>query len=658
MSTIVFGQYEQYINLVTPYLSDSIRSGFFFFKTPNNFQPGSLYNLYRQYAPDYDNNLTLLESYIDPQLHFTHYKYQQTYKGIKVEGAYCIEHYDQQGNLAIINAKIADSINKSPKPQININRDLEKILNTIRKEAGDKIVFAWEDSAWEADLKHELNDQNATYYPSPSLIWAIDTMKNMQMIIPGYRYSLAYQFEVTIVSPYYQSYTYYIDATNGSVLKRISNLHNDGPAQIFGYGTRTIDTQWKGGTTNKFILKTNDNGRNIHTKLSANDNNIWGLIPNVKSSNDTWGNSDIVETTTHYFASNSWDYFRGEFGRDGQDNNGREIRIRTQCVNMYPPNNAYFHHTNLGHNILTFGVTSNTHMDFGIDQTVVGHEFTHGVTYHSAGLTYEYESGALNESFSDIFGVVIKAKMLENNNTNWLQGADINTLPEDIRSLKDPKNYYVHIENNSSVLGQPDTYGSGFWYSGNGDNGGVHINSGVQNKWFYLLANGDNGYNDLNNYYNVHGIGIDNAAFIAYVTLTNFLFPSSQYSDSWIASIAVAKIFWGECSEVTKSVIDAWYGVGMPIITICDDQLSTSELEDTNIQIYPNPTNDKINISLPTEENTTISIFDVTGKLIERFESNQKFITKDVSKLSNGTYLIQFDKNTNESIMKKLIIQR
>jgi hypothetical protein len=76
LSSLSFGQYQQYINMVTPYLKDSIKSGFFYFKTPNNFQPGNLYQVYRQNTPDFNNNMILIDSHVDSLVGFTHNKYQ------------------------------------------------------------------------------------------------------------------------------------------------------------------------------------------------------------------------------------------------------------------------------------------------------------------------------------------------------------------------------------------------------------------------------------------------------------------------------------------------------------------------------------------------------------------------------------------------------
>ncbi len=97
---------------------------------------------------------------------------------------------------------------------------------------------------------------------------------------------------------------------------------------------------------------------------------------------------------------------------------------------------------------------------------VVGHEISHGLTSNTANLVYSYESGALNESFSDIFGAAVEFDALGYNNGDWLMGEDRGSA---IRSLSNPNQY-----------GDPDTYFGTYWFTGAGDNGGVHTNSGVQ----------------------------------------------------------------------------------------------------------------------------------------------------------------------------------
>ena len=120
---------------------------------------------------------------------------------------------------------------------------------------------------------------------------------------------------------------------------------------------------------------------------------------------------------------------------------------------------------------------------------VIGHELTHGVTQNEAALLYKGQSGALNESFSDVFGSLIKQKTLNQtaDQADWLirQGlftSKVNGVA--LRSMKAPGTAY-----DDKVLGKdPQPAVLKDLYTGTADNGGVHINSGVPNRAFYLAA--------------------------------------------------------------------------------------------------------------------------------------------------------------------------
>ena len=122
---------------------------------------------------------------------------------------------------------------------------------------------------------------------------------------------------------------------------------------------------------------------------------------------------------------------------------------------------------------------------------------------------------------------------------------------------------------NPNAENQPDTYLGDDWYTGTGDNGGVHFNSGVQNFWFYLLCNGGTGTNDLGNDYDVDSLGMEKASAIAYRTLTYYLTSASKYLDARLGSIQAAEDLYGTCSDEVNAVKHAWYavGVGLDIIT-------------------------------------------------------------------------------------------
>lgn len=164
-------------------------------------------------------------------------------------------------------------------------------------------------------------------------------------------------------------------------------------------------------------------------------------------------------------------------------------------------------------------------------------------------MVIQNESGALNESFSDIFGTVIEY-YAKPQTANWIIGEEI--TPFGIRNMSDPNS-----------LNAPDTYNGQFWYSGDLDKGGVHTNSGVGNYWFYLLAIGGSGTNDFGDSYSVSGISIDSAALIAYRTLTVYLTPNSDYYDAREYSIQAAEDLFGPCSPQVEATMDAWNAVGL-----------------------------------------------------------------------------------------------
>lgn len=147
---------------------------------------------------------------------------------------------------------------------------------------------------------------------------------------------------------------------------------------------------------------------------------------------------------------------------------------------------------------------------------VVGHELTHGVTQYTSNLVYAFQSGAINESFSDIWGEFVDLTNGRGNDSDavrWLMGED---LP--IGAIRDMKN--------PPAFGDPDRMSRYLdlpWYH---DNGGVHFNSGIGNKLAYLLTDGD-----YFNGYTVRGMGIPDVAKLFYELQTKLLTAGSDYFD-------------------------------------------------------------------------------------------------------------------------------
>jgi thermolysin len=211
---------------------------------------------------------------------------------------------------------------------------------------------------------------------------------------------------------------------------------------------------------------------------------------------------------------------------------------------------------------LTLGGQSWNYTSGALD--IVAHELTHGVTQFTSDLAYMNESGALNESFSDMMGVSAKffyqAQRSGLPPPTYTLGADIigpgDSGPAGIRSMADP-----------ALFGQPDHYSRKEPGCTNrcdlGDHGGVHTNSGISNQAFYLAIEG--GVNRTSGM-SVQGVGAGNREQIEkvfYRAFTFMLTANSTFSLARAATIQAAREQYGVGSTVDRAVTQAWTAVGV-----------------------------------------------------------------------------------------------
>ena len=238
------------------------------------------------------------------------------------------------------------------------------------------------------------------------------------------------------------------------------------------------------------------------------------------------------------------DFYEQVLGRNSLDDKGMELKSVVHYGKAY--NNAYWDGEKM-----TYGDGDGklfSPLSGGLD--VVGHEMTHGVTEHTAGLNYRGQSGALNESWSDVFGELIE-QWAENKSgfgtldaakgADWLIGEDVftpGTEGDALRSLKAPGTAYK---------GDPQPAHMKDYKKMSGDNGGVHYNSGIPNKAAYEAA--------------IH-VGSDKVAKIWYSALTTYLKPDASFADAAGATIAAAAKLYGT-GDVTQAITDAWTAVGI-----------------------------------------------------------------------------------------------
>ncbi|WP_027342801.1 M4 family metallopeptidase [Hamadaea tsunoensis] len=218
--------------------------------------------------------------------------------------------------------------------------------------------------------------------------------------------------------------------------------------------------------------------RRVNLNTSANYLCTATSFLGLQSTTRTEGGaaSSVADVNSVYtMIGKTEDFYRAKFGLDSFDGQGAQVRATVRACHTSgscPYQNAYWEGTQF-----VFG------QGFATDD-VVAHEYTHGVTEHSAGLMYAYQSGAINEALSDIMGELIDQADNPSKSAadKWLMGE---TLPIGaIRSMKQPELY-----------GQPSCYGCTYWETDPQllDNGGVHTNSGPANYAAYLIATGMSG---------------------------------------------------------------------------------------------------------------------------------------------------------------------
>jgi Zn-dependent metalloprotease len=187
---------------------------------------------------------------------------------------------------------------------------------------------------------------------------------------------------------------------------------------------------------------------------------------------------------------------------------------------------------------------------------IVGHEMQHGVTLFSEALFYFNEPGALNESWSDVFGTLLE-RHVDPAGFNWRIGEDCFTpdIPGDaLRHMDDP---HAAKDGGLTVDDDPDHYSER--YRGPADNGGVHINAGIANKAFYLVSEG--GSHHLGGI--MTGIGADKAGQVWYRAVTTYMTVLTRFAGARTATLNAAADLYGSSSTEWEAVCEAWSLVGV-----------------------------------------------------------------------------------------------
>lgn len=360
-------------------------------------------------------------------------------------------------------------------------------------------------------------------------------------------------WHVTFFPNIVDRWEYFVDAHTGEIHQFYNHTCTAGPETATATDLkgidRTIHTYELGGTY--YML---DTQRPMYNGATSDlpDDPVGGIVTlnlnnqpveatssslsHNTSATNNWSNPTAV--SAHYNARLCYDYFRVTHSRNSLNGSGSSIYsiINIADGDGGPLENAFWNGYFMG-----YGNGGTAFSPLAEADDVAAHEMSHAVTQNTANLAYQFQSGALNESFSDIFGAMV-------DRDDWKMGEDVvNPAIFPSGALRDLSN-----PNNGGSFGdpywQPATMSEYRNLSFNVDNGGVHINSGIPNYAYYLYAT---------------DIGKDKAERVYYTALTEYLTQSSQFLDCRLAVIQSAEDLFGEGSAEAAAACMAFNMVGI-----------------------------------------------------------------------------------------------
>jgi Zn-dependent metalloprotease len=411
-------------------------------------------------------------------------RFAQVYQGIPVFGKQLMVHLDPKNQIVSVNGRYVPKIDAPSEPAIDTSRAVDVALDNLL--------------GVQLEPEERQRVQTQVLYDKTRLEVYVDRTGNA---------TLTWALTIMTTSPLGQ-WRYFVHARRPAVVHAFDSLAN----------------------AKRRITYTADNTTDI---------------PGRKLIDEGQRSRDQVAQAAHDGAGIVYDYYFNTFKRRGIDNRDSPI-VSTVHFGSNPEeseNAAWVGEAQ--QMIYGDGGEIFKPLPYGLD--VIGHELTHGVTDNTAQLIYEGQSGALNESYSDVFSAMI-------DRDNWTLGEEVVLSPPFpapfLRSLSDPNMGFYDPNNPLQGIGQPDNISeyADLPLSRRADNGGVHINSGIPNHAAYLLS---------------EAIGREKTEQIYYRTLTQYLTPDTDFYNAALASVRAAQDLYGQAEA--DAVRQAWAGVGLDI---------------------------------------------------------------------------------------------
>lgn len=460
---------------------------------------------------------------------FNHFKFQYVLNGIDVFGSEIIIHTNKDNKVYAINGQAEPNIpNKDFSKDFKVSE--EQAINSAYKSMGIK-------------KESPINPKVNKYIKEVSGKWkAVYNMTLLKKLKP---------YDITI------------DAENGDILEKnilAENIHSEGEGIDLDGNTRKLNLDFENGMyylrdiSNKGDVETSygdKSGELLTTLMSASSyeeySKIIESIPVESSNTNKFYNKDKAATIdAHSNLSKVVEYYKDTFGREGFDDKGGKIKAVAD-IGKELDNAISMPVKKEGQTAyLIFGHTSNGEKNYARALDVIAHEYTHSMIATTSKLYYSDESGALNESFADIFGYFI-----EGDKEDWDIGEDIylNNNGKAIRCLDNPSKY-------------GDAQNIEEYYAGVVDNGGVHLNSTIHSKALVNI---------------IKEIGVHDAEQIYYRALTKYLFSNSTFLDAKYAVKQAAKDIVGDKYE--NIIEKAYDDVGIKEVEISAKVLAEPKVD-------------------------------------------------------------------------------
>jgi len=364
----------------------------------------------------------------------------------------------------------------------------------------------------------------------------------------------------------------FVDATVGTHLKSVTLVHTDGgTGAASGSGvdlsgtTRDLGLWQQDGTY--YMIDTSKPMYDAGASTMPNDprgaiflmdaqNGTSDLFHVTSGSTTGWG-SFANAVSGAFWANEVYDYFEDRHDRNSIDGNGMTMNLIVNFNSNF--NNAFWN----GQYMVFGNGDGSAFSDLAGALDVTAHEMSHGVIEHTANLVYEFQPGALNEHFADVFGAATEFHV-RGAGANWLLGEDVTTpatAGDALRDMENPDGPAV------AFGGQQPAHMDDFQdLPAETDNGGVHINSGIPNRAFFLASTAS-------------GMTVEKAADIWYLALSQYLNRNSRFVDFRLGVTQAAADLFGESSTEQNAVVAALDAVGIPTGEGSDDPVDLPDID-------------------------------------------------------------------------------